>query len=80
MKKRYLAIILTLAIGLAAVGCNKKGSDDIRMQITLARVQLAKGDEGRARGTLRALRAKQDKLTSYDRRVLEKLLKFAKMQ
>ena len=59
---------------------NKKGSDDIRMQITLARVQLAKGDEGRARGTLRALRAKQDELTSYDRRVLEKLLKLAKMQ
>jgi len=50
------------------------------MQITLARVQLAKGDMGRARGTLRALRAKQDELTSYDRRVLEKLLKSAKMQ
>jgi hypothetical protein len=59
---------------------SKKGADDIRMQITLARVQLAKGDMGRARGTLRALRAKQDELTSYDRRVLEKLLKSAKMQ
>ena len=59
---------------------NKKGLDDIRMQITLARVQLARGDTGRARGTLRSLRSKQNELTSYDRKELDKLLKAAKMQ
>ena len=58
---------------------NSKGADDIRMQITLARVQLARGDMGRARGTLRTLRSKQNELTSYDRKELEKLLKSAKM-
>ncbi|MCQ2392479.1 MAG: tetratricopeptide repeat protein, partial [Kiritimatiellae bacterium] len=57
----------------------KKGVDDIRMQITLARVQLARGDFGRARGTLRTLRAKQNELSSYDRKELEKLLKSVKM-
>ena len=59
---------------------NKKGVDDIRMQITLARVQLARGDVGHARGTLRTLARKQDELTSYDRKELEKLLKSVKMQ
>ena len=50
------------------------------MQITLARVQLARGDVGRARGTLRTLRNKQSELTAYDRKELEKLLKAIKMQ
>ena len=59
---------------------NKKGVDDLRMQITLARVQLARGDVGRARGTLRTLSKKQNELTSYDRKELEKLLKAIKMQ
>ena len=58
---------------------NKKGVDDLRMQITLARVQLARGDFGKARGTLLSLRKKQNELTSYDRRELEKLLKSIKM-
>ncbi len=65
-----------------AIGLLKKqgkGSDDIRMQITLARVQLARGDMGRARGTLRALRAKQDELSAYDRKELEKLLRSTKL-
>ena len=57
----------------------KKGSDDIRLQITLARVQLARGDFGRARGTLRTLKSKQNELTAYDRKELEKLLKSAKL-
>ncbi len=58
---------------------NKKGIDDLRMQITLARVQLARGDFGRARGTLRTLSKKQNELTPYDRKELEKLLKSVKM-
>ena len=66
------------AIDLLKAG--KKGTDDIRMQITLARVQLARGDFGRARGTLRTLQRKQNELSSYDRKQLESLLKTAKMQ
>lgn len=45
MKKRYLAIILTLAIGLAAVGCNKKGSDDAGAAETAATAAEAAVEE-----------------------------------
>ena len=41
MKKRYLALILTLAIGLAAVGCSKKGSDDAGAAETAATAATA---------------------------------------
>jgi tetratricopeptide (TPR) repeat protein len=52
---------------------------DIRMQITLARVQIAKGDLAHARGTLRALRSHRSELSNYDRNRLEDLLRAAKM-
>ncbi len=52
----------------------KNKIEDIRMQITLARVQIAKGDMGRARGTLRMLRSRQDELSKYDREAVEKLM------
>ena len=45
MKKRYLAIILTLAIGLAAVGCSKKGSDDAGAAETAATAAEAVAEE-----------------------------------
>ena len=45
MKKRYLAIILTLAIGLAAVGCSKKGSDDAGAAETAATAAEAAVEE-----------------------------------
>ena len=56
--------------------CKKetKGSD-IRMQITLARVQIAKGDLGRARATLRTIRSHQDELSKFDLGEVEKLQK-----
>ena len=52
--------------------------DDIRMQISLARVQIAKGDHGRARGTLRQVRSRQKDLSKYDLGELEKLQKATK--
>ena len=53
--------------------------EDIRMQITLARVQIAKGDLAHARGTLRALRSRRSELSNYDRNRLEDLIRAAKM-
>ena len=52
---------------------------DIRMQITLARVQIARGDLAHARGTLRTLRSRRSELSNYDRNRLEDLLRAAKM-
>ena len=57
----------------------KSNIEDIRMQITLARVQIAKGDFAHARGTLRTLRAHRGELSNYDRNQLETLLREAKM-
>ena len=47
--------------------------EDVRMQLTLARVQIAKGDLGRARGTIRQIRSHQKELTKYDLGELDKL-------
>ncbi len=52
----------------------KNKVEDIRMQITLARVQIARGDMGRARGTLRTLRSRQEELSKYDQEVVDKLM------
>jgi len=57
----------------------KNKLEDIRMNITLARVQIAKGDLAHARGTLRALRSRRSELSNYDRNRLEDLLRAAKM-
>jgi tetratricopeptide (TPR) repeat protein len=51
--------------------------NDIRMQITLARVQIAKGDRARARGTLRSLMSHQKELSKYEYGEFERLLKLA---
>lgn len=56
----------------------KNNIEDLRMQITLARVQIAKGDMGRARGTLRTLRNRQSELSRYDAGELDKLLNATK--
>lgn len=55
----------------------KNKIEDVRMQITLARVQIAKGDMGRARATLRTIRNHQSELSKYDLGELEKLQKAA---
>lgn len=49
--------------------------EDIRMQITLARVQIAKGSLDRARVTLKQLRRRSAELSNYDRDQLETLSK-----
>ena len=50
---------------------------DLRMQLTLARVQLAKKDFVKARGTLRALGKRRDELAERDRAAYDELQKKA---
>ena len=52
-----------------------EGDKDVRMQVTLARVQIAKKDFAKARGTLRALGRRRDELSARDRSVFEDLQK-----
>jgi len=52
-----------------------EGDKDVRMQVTLARVQVAKKDFTKARGTLRALGRRRDELPDRDRTVVEELQK-----
>ena len=47
--------------------------EDIRMQLTLARVQIARGAMDKARATVRTLRKRQTELSNYDRDQLETL-------
>ena len=54
--------------------------EDIRMQITLARVQIARGAIDKARITLRTLRKRQSELSNYDRDQLETLVKSARLK
>ena len=54
--------------------------EDIRMQITLARVQIARGALDKARITLRTLRKRQSELSNYDRDQLETLVKSARLK
>ena len=56
----------------------KNKVEDLRMYITLARVQIAKKDMGGARTTLRKLRNRQKELSGYDLEELEKLQKATK--
>ena len=56
-----------------------EGKEDPRMQLTLARVQIAKKDFVSARKTRRALDKRRDKLTSdHDKSTLDELIKQAK--
>ncbi len=55
----------------------KNQIDDLRMYLTLARVQIAKKDMGGARTTLRKLRSRQSELSKYDLGEFEKLQKAA---
>ena len=54
--------------------------EDIRMQITLARVQIARGALDKARMTLRTLRKRQAELSNYDRDQLETLVKSTRLK
>ncbi len=59
-----------------------KGKDgkesDVRMLITLARVQLARGETARGKGTLRKVNARIGELSEYERREFEELRKSAR--
>ena len=54
--------------------------EDIRMQITLARVQIARGALDKARITLRTLRKRQSELSNYDRDQFETLVKSTRLK
>jgi len=47
--------------------------DDLRVNLTLARIQLKRGDVELARGTIRKLKSRQSELMPYDQEVLDKL-------
>lgn len=51
---------------------------DVRMLITLARVQFAKGDTLRAKGTLRKVQTRIDELSPYEKQEFEELRKSTK--
>lgn len=71
-----------------AEDCIKKACDlsrtadgkeaDVRMLITLARVQLARGDRPRGKGTLRKVLSRIDELSEYERKEFEELRKSGK--
>ncbi len=52
-------------------------ADDLRCRITLARVQLKKGDIELARETIRQLKSRQGELSKYDQTQLAKLIEEA---
>lgn len=56
----------------------KSGNADPRMQLSLARVQLARGDRRRAAATLRAVSREADKFGNWDRNRYESLLREAR--
>jgi len=47
--------------------------DDLRVNITLARIQLKKGDVELARGTVKMLKSRQSELSKFDQEELAKL-------
>lgn len=51
---------------------------DVRMLITLARVQFAKGDTLRAKGTFRKIQSRIDELSDFERQEFEELRKSTK--
>ncbi len=58
---------------------DKDGNEaDVRMLITLARVQLARGETARGKGTLRKVNARSKELSDYERREFEELRKSAR--
>lgn len=55
---------------------DKDGKEaDVRMLVSLARVQSARGEQQRAKGTLRKVQGRLDELTEFERREFEELKK-----
>ncbi len=51
---------------------------DVRMLVTLARVQLARGDTARGKGTLRKVSSRLGELSEYEKEEFEELRKSAR--
>ena len=57
---------------------DKDGNEaDVRMLVSLARIQLAKGETNRAKGTLRKVQRRADELSAFEREEFEELKKNA---
>ena len=66
------------AVDLAQKSAAKGGDDDLRVLMTLARVQALKGDKIRARGTLRKVQSQQERLSEFEKVEFEELRKSVK--
>ena len=65
--------VQTCALPIFKLSKTESKIEDIRMQLTLARVQIARGAMDKARTTVRTLRKRQTELSNYDRDQLETL-------
>lgn len=54
------------------------GAADVRMLISLARVQLKRGQKLRAKGTMRVVQSRMNELTEYEKKEFEELMKSVK--
>ena len=54
------------------------GAADVRMLISLARVQIKRGQMLRAKGTMRVVQSRMKELTEYERKEFEELMKSVK--
>jgi tetratricopeptide (TPR) repeat protein len=54
------------------------GAADVRMLISLARVQKARGQMKRAKSTMRMVQSRMNELTDYERREFEELMRSVK--
>jgi tetratricopeptide (TPR) repeat protein len=52
--------------------------EDVRMLVSLARVQIAKGDKGKARVTMRKVQSRIDELSAFEKQEFEELRKGAR--
>ncbi len=66
------------AVDLAQKSQGAAGDDDLRVLMTLARVQSLKGDKIRARGTLRKVQSQVDRLSEFEKIEFEELRKSVK--
>ena len=58
---------------------DKNGNEaDIRMLVSLARVQIARGDKEHAKLTVRKVRARMTELSEFEKREFEEVAKGAK--
>jgi Tfp pilus assembly protein PilF len=54
------------------------GAADVRMLISLARVQIKRGQMKRAKSTMRVVQSRMDELTEFERKEFEDLMRSVK--